>query len=233
MPIFPAVDVDASNMGGVLTWKFSQADYSKVTKKHPHTKSGICEALSVSWISKSLQSGLQSALTTGDSIDSTKIAIVAQRYASMYRYKFPNGQEGREHKPHEMVTESEKYLKTQGFQFIGRVGSSVALKNQNPTLEQQFDNCFGALEEKDFFKQQNSTIYCMMRYAGNGWAHATAFRIEAGANKTSYYFDPNKGEFKFLTYDKFRKWYEHYHQKSRLYRTSRQIGFNLFVHKDR
>ncbi|WHI46693.1 YopT-type cysteine protease domain-containing protein [Microbulbifer sp. JMSA004] len=95
------------------------------------------------------------------------------------------------------------------------------------------DESFGALEESDIFKQQTGTIYSMMRFAGNGWGHATAFRIEAGANKTSYYFDPNKGEFKFLTYDRFRKWYEHYHRKSRLYRTTRTIGFDFFMHKDR
>ncbi|WHI46692.1 hypothetical protein ACJJIW_19735 [Microbulbifer sp. JMSA004] len=120
MPIFPAVDVDASNMGGVLTWKFSQGGYSSITKKHAFSKDGVCEALAVSWITKSLHGGLKAALTTGDSIDSTKIALVAQRYASIYRFKFKNGEEGRFHKSREMLVESQNYLKSQGFGYVGR-----------------------------------------------------------------------------------------------------------------
>ncbi|WNZ54714.1 YopT-type cysteine protease domain-containing protein [Microbulbifer sp. MKSA007] len=233
MPSLLNSDASASNYGGQLTWKFSQGSYSKITKKHPHTKGGICEALSVSWVSKALQSGLQDALTTGGSIDDTKIAVVAQRFASMYRFKFANGTEGRPSTSFEMIKETKQYLESQGFRNIGQAGSGIAQKKKSPSLKDQFAASFDALESKDCFKQQSNTIHCMLRTAGTGWGHAMAFRIEPSADKVSYFFDPNKGEFKFLKYAQFRKWYEHYHSDSRLYRTSRALGFDIFVHSDR
>ncbi|MCO1333495.1 YopT-type cysteine protease domain-containing protein [Microbulbifer sp. OS29] len=226
-------DVGASRMGGQLTWNFSQGSYKSIIKKHPHTKGGICEALSVSWISKALQSGLRDALSTGDNIDDTKIAVVAQRFASMYRFKFQNGTEGRSSTSFEMIKETKQYLESQGFHNVGHAGSGIALKNKNPSLEEQFTASFGALEDKDYFKQQSSTLHCILRTAGNGWGHAMAFRIESSSDKVCYFFDPNKGEFKFLQYQNFKKWYQHFHRDSKTYRSSRAIGFDVFTHKDR
>ncbi|AWF81819.1 hypothetical protein BTJ40_13840 [Microbulbifer sp. A4B17] len=233
MPSLPKRDASASNMGGQLIWKFSQGDYSKITKKHPHTKGGICEALSVSWVSKALQSGLKAALTTNGDIDKTKIAVVAQRFASMYRFKFANGTEGRPSTSYEMIEETKQYLESQGFRNVGQAGSGIVLKKQSPSLEDQFTTSFGVLESMDCFKQQSNTLSCILRSAGSGWGHAMAFRIEPTADKASYFFDPNKGEFKFLKYAQFRKWYEHYHSNNSRYRTSRALGFDIFVHSDR
>ncbi|QFT56321.1 YopT-type cysteine protease domain-containing protein [Microbulbifer sp. THAF38] len=226
-------DSGASQFGGQQTWKFSQGDYGKITKKHPHTKGGICEALAVSWISKALQSGLQDALSTGGSIDSTKMAVVAQRFASMYRFKFMNGTEGRPSNAHEMMRETTQYLVSQGFEHLRQVGNGIATKKVSPSLDEQFTTAFGGFESKEYFTQQSQTLFCMLRTAGTGWGHAMAFRVTATTDKITYFFDPNKGEFKFLRYTQFRKWYEQYHRQSSIYRTSRAIGFDVFKHKDR
>ncbi|WP_444931424.1 YopT-type cysteine protease domain-containing protein [Microbulbifer sp. SSSA002] len=226
-------DSGASGMGGQLTWGFKQGSYSKVTKKHPYSKDGICEALSVSWITKALQSGLRDALSTGGNIDETKIATVAQRFASMYRFKYKNGTEGRFSTSYEMMAETKKYLASQGFLSLGTTGNSIVLRDKNPSLDDQFADSFGGLEAKDYFSKQSGTLYCMLRTAGTGWGHAMAFRIEPSADKVSYFFDPNKGEFKFFKYAQFRKWYESFHRSTKLYRSSRALGFEVFLHKDR
>ncbi|WP_444941644.1 YopT-type cysteine protease domain-containing protein [Microbulbifer sp. ZKSA004] len=226
-------DDGASNFGGQKTWKFSQGNYSKILKKHPNSKDGICEALAVSWISKGLQSGLQDALSTGGDIDKTKVAVVAQRFASMYRFKFKDGSEGDPMKSYQMIQESQKYLESQGFKHITHLGTASRQKTGNPPLDEQFTIVFDGIEAEQCFTQQTQTIYSMLRFSGVKWAHATAFRIEPTADKATYYFDPNAGEYKFLKFAQFRKWYENYHRSSRLYRTSETIGFQLLTHNDR
>ncbi|WNZ58479.1 YopT-type cysteine protease domain-containing protein [Microbulbifer sp. CNSA002] len=228
-------DAGASNFGGQKTWSFNQGNYNSMLKKHPNSKGGICEALAVSWISKGLQSGLQDALSTGGDVDKTKVAVVAQRFASMYRFKFKDGTEGDPLKGFQMIKESQKYLESQGFKHITHVGKASKQKDKvgNPPLKEQFSIVFDGIEAEQCFTQQTQTIYSMLRFSGAKWAHATAFRIEPTADKTTYYFDPNAGEFKFLKFAQFRKWYENYHSSNRLYRTSATIGFQLLAHNDR
>ena len=194
-------DFGAACHGGTFDWSFSQGKYKNILHANSLSEGGICEALSVSWIAALCQgSSLQKNLTWNGKVDASRVATVAQRFVTDYKTK-----DGKMMGGSEQRSASRKYLESLGLK-------GFPYSDQKRDMKSQFYAVFEILKKCKVYKQNNA-IYSLIGMQGKDWGHGLAYAV--AENKVTKFFDPNKGEFTFPSYEKFISWFKLY-QKANL-----------------
>jgi len=214
--MFYSAKKELSRFNGVMTWDYSQTDFSvwKIIRKDDVSANGICAALSAQWIVDHAYGGsLRNRVTDGNGkVNVGAVRMVMQNFIAAYGNQ--DYETGQFLLSRGMVQKrTSKDVKLYKEKRVGRrIVTTSSIQHTSSPLDDMGTSGNVALNLTAALRKVVNG-YAQVDFGGTGVGHATAVWIGA-QNEDACFYDPNLGEVWFQDKNDFFPWFEYFYRNS-------------------